>query len=74
MEKIKRIKIIGSREGSRKRRRIKEKKKGKKFRVGIKRNIRKKRKKMIRGVERCINMNEMKKKKIKRIKSKNIKI
>src|SRR5947199_257425 len=38
MATIQRIKIIGSREGSRNRRRLKAKQKGKKFKVGIKSN------------------------------------
>src|SRR5207245_33780 len=39
MATIQRINIIGSREGSRNRRRLKENQTGKKFRVGIKSNI-----------------------------------
>ena len=74
MEKIKRIKIIGSREGSRKRRRIKEKKKGKKFRVGIKSNISTNRNKLISGVERCIKLNAMKKTTMTSINRQTIKI
>src|SRR5262245_50680420 len=57
MATIQRINIIGSREGSRNRRRLKANQTGKKFRVGIKSNIRTNRNNMISGVDRCINLN-----------------
>src|SRR5699024_11616922 len=74
MATIQRINIIGSREGSRNRRRIKEKQTGKKYRVGIKSNISTNRNNLISGVERCIIMNAMKKTSINNIHSKNKKI
>src|SRR5258705_463234 len=48
-----RINIIGSREGSRNRRRLKANQTGKKFRVGIKSNISTNRNNLISGVDRC---------------------
>src|SRR5262245_20369712 len=55
------INIIGSREGSRNRRRLKANQTGKKFRVGIKSNISTNRNNLISGVDRCIHLNAMKK-------------
>src|SRR2546423_6881956 len=54
---IQRINIIGSREGSRNRRRLKANQTGKKFRVGIKSNISTNRNNLISGVDRCIHLN-----------------
>src|SRR5439155_732075 len=61
MATIQRINIIGSREGSRNRRRLKANQIGKKFRVGIKSNISTNRNNLISGVDRCIHLNAMKK-------------
>src|SRR5438876_259473 len=61
MATIQRINIIGSREGSRNRRRLKANQTGKKLRVGIKSNIRTNGNTLITGVDRCIHLNEMKK-------------
>src|SRR5207244_2820275 len=61
MATIQRINIIGSREGSRNRRRLKANQTGKKFRDGIKRNIITNRTNLISGVDRCIQLNAMKK-------------
>src|SRR5206468_1538302 len=61
MATIQRINIIGSREGSRNRRRLKANQTGKKFRVGIKSNISTNRNNLISGVDRCIHLNAMKK-------------
>src|SRR5437016_11949035 len=61
MATIQRINIIGSREGSRNRRRLKANQRGKKFRVGIKSNISTNRNNLISGVDRCIHLNAMKK-------------
>src|SRR5437763_13018158 len=61
MATIQRINIIGSREGSRNRRRLKANQTGKKFRVGIKSNISTYRNNLISGVDRCIHLNAMKK-------------
>src|SRR5207245_996628 len=99
MATIQRINIIGSREGSRNRRRLKANQTGKKFRVGIKSNIRYKKQKiqknkqtrkkcsisikskintkrnnLIRGVDRCIHLNAMKKTTITSINRQTIKI
>src|SRR5262249_57362231 len=52
MATIQRINIIGSREGSRNRRRLKANQTGKKFRVGIKSNISTNRNNLIRSEER----------------------
>src|SRR5204862_2095036 len=52
MATIQRINIIGSREGSRNRRRLKANQTGKKFRVGIKSNISTNRNNLISGVDR----------------------
>src|SRR5947209_11692270 len=51
MATIQRINIIGSREGSRNRRRLKANQTGKNFRVGIKSNISTNRNNLISGVE-----------------------
>src|SRR3546814_8733492 len=61
MATIQRINIIGSREGSRNRRRLKANQTGKKFRVGIKSNNSTNRHNLISGVDRCIHLNAMKK-------------
>src|SRR5699024_12819231 len=61
MASIQRINIIGSRECSRKRRRLKANQTGKKFRVGIKSNISTNRYTLISGVDGCIHLNAMKK-------------
>src|SRR5450631_948445 len=61
MATIQRINIIGSREGSRNRRRLKATQTGKKFRVRIKSNISPTRNNLISGVDRCIHLNAMKK-------------
>src|SRR5438552_8894395 len=61
MATIQRINIIGSREGSRNRRRLKANQTGKKFRVGIKSNISTNRNNLISSVDRCIHLNAMKK-------------
>src|SRR5207253_4708546 len=61
MATIQRINIIGSREGSRNRRRLKANQTGKKFRVDIKSNISTNRNNLISGVDRCIHLNAMKK-------------
>src|SRR5207244_6528043 len=52
MATIQRINIIGSREGSRNRRRLKANQTGKKFRVGIKSNISTNRNNLISGVDK----------------------
>src|SRR2546430_693684 len=74
MATIKRINIIGSREGSRNRRRLKANQTGKKFRVGIKSNISTIRNNLISGVDRCIHLNAMKKTTITNINRQTIKI
>src|SRR5436853_213390 len=74
MATIQRINIIGSREGSRNRRRLKANQTGKKFRVGIKSNISTNRNNLISGVDRCIHLNEMKKTTITSINRQTIKI
>src|SRR5437867_3322854 len=56
-ETITSIIYIGSREGSRNRRRLKANQTGKKFRVGIKSNISTNRNNLISGVDRCIHLN-----------------
>src|SRR2546429_1863092 len=61
MATIQRINIIGSREGSRNRRRLKANQTGKKFRVGIKSNISTNRNNLISGFDICIHLNAMKK-------------
>src|SRR5699024_7264444 len=61
MATIQRINIIGSREGSRNRRRLKANQTGKKFRDGIKSNISNKSYNMNSGIDRCINLNAIKK-------------
>src|SRR5207247_760766 len=74
MATIQRINIIGSREGSRNRRRLKANQTGKKFRVGIKSNISTNRNNLISGVDRCIHLNVMKKTTITSINRQTIKI
>src|SRR5262249_61027982 len=69
-----RINIIGSRECSRNRRRLKANQTGKKFRVGIKSNISTNRNNLISGVDRCIHLNAMKKTTITSINRQTIKI
>src|SRR5207253_5257435 len=70
MATIQRINIIGSREGSRNRRRLKANQTGKKFRVGIKRNIStRSEERFSRNAETdlvCRLLLEKKKKKVKR--------
>src|SRR5260370_1409111 len=61
MATIQRINIIGSREGSRNRRRLKANQTGKKFRVDIKSNIRTNRNNLISVVDRCFFLNATKK-------------
>src|SRR5439155_6377620 len=68
------LNIIGSREGSRNRRRLKANQTGKKFRVGIKSNISTNRNNLISGVDRCIHLNAMKKTTITSINRQTIKI
>src|SRR5207244_13632146 len=65
---------LGSREGSRNRRRLKANQTGKKFRVGIKSNISTNRNNLISGVDRCIHLNAMKKTTITSINRQTIKI
>src|SRR3546814_10863405 len=60
MATIQRINIIGSREGSRNRRSLKANQTGKKFRVGIKRNISTNRNNLINGVDSNNHMHAMK--------------
>src|SRR3712207_807695 len=72
MATIQSINIIGSREGSRNRRRLKANQTSKKFRVGIKSNISTNRNNLISGVERCIHLNAMKKTTITSIKRQTI--
>src|SRR5437667_139073 len=74
MATIQRINIIGGREGSRNRRRLKANQTGKKFRVGIKSNISTNRNNLISGVDRCIHLNAMKKTTITSINRQTIKI
>src|SRR5437879_796423 len=74
MATIQRINIIGSREGSRNRRRLKANQTSKKFRVGIKSNISTNRNNLISGVDRCIHLNAMKKTTITSITGKLIKL
>src|SRR5256884_9617755 len=61
MATIQRINIIGSREGSLTRRRLKANQTGKKFRVGIKSKISTNRNNHISGLDICIDLNAMKK-------------
>src|SRR2546423_13405595 len=74
MATIQSINIIGSREGSRNRRRPKANQTGKKFRVGIKSNINANKNNLIRGVDRGIHLNAMKKTTITSINRQTIKI
>src|SRR5260370_866869 len=69
-----RINIIGSREGSRNRRRLKANQTGKKFRVGMKSNISPNRNNLISGLKRSIHLNAMKKTTITSINRQTIKI
>src|SRR2546430_2722883 len=71
---IQRINLIGSREGSRNRRRLKAHQTGKKFRVGIKSNISTNSNNLISGVDRCIHLNAIKKTSITNINRQTIKI
>src|SRR5699024_12419070 len=71
---IQRINIIGSREGSRNRRRLKANQTGKKFRVGIKSNISTNINNLISDIDRCIHLNAMKKTTITSINRQTIKI
>src|SRR5690625_2039994 len=68
------ISIIASRESRRKRRRLKANQTGKKFRVGIKSDISTNRNNLISGVDRCINLNAMKKTTITSLNRQTIKI
>src|SRR5699024_10538531 len=61
MATIQRINIIGSREGSRNRRRLKTNQTGKKYRIDIKSNISNNINNQTSGVDRCIYQNAMKK-------------
>src|SRR5437762_2464043 len=74
MATIQSINIIGSREGSRNRRRLKANQTGKKCSVGIKSNISTNRNNLISGVDRCIHLNAMKKTTITSINRQTIKI
>src|SRR2546429_7907365 len=60
MATIQRMNIRGRREGSRNRRRLKANQTGKKFRVGIKSNIRARRNILISGVVRCVHRKALK--------------
>src|SRR5205809_2636367 len=73
-KKNQRINIIGSREGSLNRRRLKATLTGKKFRVGFKSNISTNRNDLISVVDRCIHLNAMKKTTITSINRQTIKI
>src|SRR5207247_1705550 len=68
MATIQRINIIGSREGSRNRRRLKANQTGKKFRVGIKSNISTNRNNLISGIDRRIHIKGTNKEAIKQTK------
>src|SRR5206468_3998555 len=61
MATIQRINIIGSREGSRNRRRLKANQTGKKFRVGIKSNISTNKTTLITGFNKVTNRNQIRK-------------
>src|SRR5262249_41248269 len=74
MATIQRINIIGSREGSRNRRRLKANQTSKKFRVGIKINIRNNKNNLSNGDDRYIQLNAMKKNTITSINRQTIKI
>src|SRR5258705_11960435 len=74
MATIQRINSIGSREGSRNRRRLKANQTGKKFRIGIKSNIITNRNNLISDVYRCIHLNAIKKTTISSINRQIIKI
>src|SRR2546430_2266771 len=74
MATIQRINIIGSREGTRNRTRLKANQTVKKFRVGIKSNLSTNRNNLISDVDRCIHLNAMKKTTITSINRQTIKI
>src|SRR5207247_10049065 len=74
MATIQRINIIGRRDCSLNRRRLKANQTGKKFRVVIKSNISTNRNNLISGVDRCIHLNAMKKTTITSINRQTIKI
>src|SRR5699024_9705013 len=74
MATIHRINIIGSREGSRSRRRLKANHTAKKCRGEIKSTNSRNRNKLISGVDRCIYLNAMKKTTIAGINHQTIKI
>src|SRR5258708_3547884 len=74
MATLQRINIIGSREGSRNRRRLKANQIGQKVRVGIKSKISTNRNNLMSGVDRCIHLNAMKKTTITSINRQTIKI
>src|SRR5699024_2264966 len=69
-----RINIIGSREGSRNRRRLKATPTAHKFRVGINSNICTNRHSLVSGDDRCIHQNAMKKTTLPSINRQTIKI
>src|SRR5262249_29146791 len=74
MATIQKINIIGTREGSRKQRRLKANQTVKKFTSRIKSNISTNRNNVISGVDRCIHLNAMKKTTITSINRQTIKI
>src|SRR5262249_34673972 len=74
MATIQRINIIGSRDGSRKRRNLKAYQKGKNIKDGNKSNNSTNRNNLISGVNRCIHLNAMKKTTITSINRQTIKI
>src|SRR3712207_6708877 len=74
MATIQRINIIGSREGSRNRRRLKANQTGKKFRLGIKSHISASRTDVVSGVDRCIHLDAVNKTPIPSINRHNSKI
>src|SRR5690554_377522 len=74
MATIQRINIIGSREGSRNRRRLRANQTDIKFRVSIKSNISTDRNNLISGVDRSIQLNAMKKTTITGVNRQTIKI
>src|SRR2546428_12064145 len=73
MATIQRINIIGSREGSRNRRRLKPNQTVKRFRVGIKSNISTNRNNLISSVDKRLQLNAMKKTTIASINPQSIK-
>src|SRR5688500_6787586 len=74
MATVQRITMLGSREGSRNRRRLTANQTGKQFRGGIKSDISTNRNTLISGVDRCIHLNAMKKTTITSINRQTIKI